>query len=414
MTKIFINLSKGYKMQSYYINAYKDLYNNYGIITYVFFDKNLSKELFNSDTKEYKFFYYDSKKDLLNQLKQIKKEEIYFINTFDEMLVLLLNEIKQELGFEVSKEYKAFRNKNLQRELLFLKFPETTVSYFDIDINDDFENYTKLLSFPFIIKPTSGMQSAGVLLINSKNDLENYIINTKNLLKNMGNRGINDTRFIIEEFIDGEMYTVDYYVDNNGNFIITIITKVFLLNNLGIDDFGNYVRVSGDFTNLDIDLDKLKDFIKKHIKTFGIKDTFIHHEFKINSKNIFKTIELNQRVGGYRLEMAKLNYDYNVLTSPLGIRNEFDNKSSMAIFIFYPKKTGVFKELNNKLLDKFKSLKSFNNLRFSDSYIGKTIGLTKDGYSNVAAIRIINKDLEQFKKDYDFIEKNYNDLIILE
>jgi len=401
-------------MQSYYVNAYKDLYNNYGIITYVFFDKNVSKELLNSDTKEYKFFYYDSKIDLLNQLKQIKKEDIYYINTFDEMLVLLLNEIKIELWLNISKEYKAFRNKNLQRELLLKNYKETTVSYFNIDINDDTEKYTKLLNYPFIIKPTSWMQSAGVLLINEKIDLENYIKNAKELLKNMWDRGIADTKFIIEEYIDWEMYTVDYYVDNNWKFIISIITKVYLLQKLWIDDFWNYVRISWDFINSNINLDLLNIFIEKHIKTFWIKDTFIHHEFKINSKNIFKTIELNQRVGWYRLEMSKLNYDYNVLTSPLGIKNELDNKSSMAVFVFYPEKTWIFKELNNDLLLKFKSLKSFNNIRFSESYIWKTIWLTKDWYTNVAAIRIINKDLEQFKFDFDFIEENYKDLIILE
>gem|GEM_PF-4820789 len=32
----------------------------------------------------------------------------------------------------------------------------------------------------------------------------------------------------------------------------------------------------------------------------------------------------------------------------------------------------------------------------------------------MVALRIINEDIEQFKNDYDFIEKNYKNLIILE
>jgi hypothetical protein len=34
------------------------------------------------------------------------------------------------------------------------------------------------------------------------------------------------------------------------------------------------------------------------VKATGIRNTFVHHEIKINSKGEFKTIELNGRIGG--------------------------------------------------------------------------------------------------------------------
>ena len=415
MRKFLINISRWYKMQSYYIDAYKDLYLNYDIKTYIFFDKNLISKMIESNSEEYSFFYYESINDLIRQLKDIEKSDIYYINTFDELLVLDLNEIKKELWFFIPDKFEAFRNKNLQRELLLKKFPETTVSFFELDIiNEQIDSYYNKLDFPYIIKPTSWMQSSWVLLINNKIDLENYVQNTKSLFKNMLNRWISDTKLILEEYIDWDMFTVDYFVDDNWTFIISIITKVFLLKNLWIDDFGNYVRISGDLINSYIDLNLLNDFIKKHIITFWIRNTFIHHEFKINSKNIFKTIELNQRIWWYRVEMANLNYNYNILTSPLKIENNIKNPWNMAIFIFYPNKKWIFKWVNNDLLSKFKILNSFKNYRISESYIWKEIWLTKDWFSNVAAIRIINYDSVQFKKDFDFIEKNYNHFIILE
>jgi len=84
-------------MYDYYDFAYYDLYKNHNIITHVFFDKNLSNEILDSNKEEYKFFYYESKEDLINQIKKISINDIYYINTFDELLVLLLNEIKKEI-----------------------------------------------------------------------------------------------------------------------------------------------------------------------------------------------------------------------------------------------------------------------------------------------------------------------------
>jgi hypothetical protein len=33
-----------------------------------------------------------------------------------------------------------------------------------------------------------------------------------------------------------------------------------------------------------LDLEKLKEFVEKNVKAIGIKNTFVHHEFKFTSK----------------------------------------------------------------------------------------------------------------------------------
>lgn len=414
MKKILINLSRWYKMYDYYDFAYRDLYENHWIITYIFFDKNQSNEILNSNKDEYKFFFYESKSDLLNQLKQIKKEDIYYINTFDEMLVLLLNEVKQDLWFEVSDKYIAFRNKNIQRELLLKRYPETTVKYYNIDINQDIENYYNLLDFPYVIKPTSWVQSSWVVLINNKEDLINYISSAKYLLKNMWNRGINETKFIIEEYIDGEMYTINYFVNDSWDFFYSPIVKVNSARDLGIDDFSNYVRINWSIIENEINFQEVKKFVQKNIDTFGIKNTFIHHEFKLTSKNEIKNIELNARIGGYRLEMIQDLYNFNLLTLPFWKSLDHNSSFSNAVFVFYPEEKWIFKWFNETILNDFQKLNSYDSVRLSNNYIWKEIWLTKDWFSSIAALRIINKDLTQFKKDFDFIEKNYKNLIILE
>lgn len=403
-------------MYDYYDFAYNDLYKNHNIITYVFFDKSLSKNIENIKyIKSYKFFYYESKIDLINQIKTINREDIYYINTFDEILVLLLNEVKKELWFVISDFYEAFRNKNLQREILLEKFPETTVSYLEIDLlNDNIENFYNKLNFPYVIKPASWVQSSGVSLIHNKNELINYLNNVKSLNINMISRWINNSKYLIEEYIDGEMYTIVYFIDDFWNVSYSPIVKVNSARNLGIDDFSNYVRINWSIIENEIDFEDVKIFIQKNIKALWIKNTYIFHDFKLTTKWELKHIELNARIWGYRLEMMQDLYWFNLLTMPLAKSLYQSWDFSNAVFVFYPNTRWIFKWFNSELLEQFKKLNSYSSIRLSNNYIWKEVWLTKDWFSSIAALRIINKDLEQFKKDYDFIEKNYKNLIILE
>lgn len=416
MKKILINISRGFKIHDYYDLAYNDLYKNHNIITYLFFDRNLLKNIESIEDKEsYKIFYYNSKIDLINQLKKINKEDIYYINTFDEILVLFLNEVKKELWFVVSDFYEAFRNKNLQREILLKKFPETTVSYLEIDLlNDDIENFYNKLKFPYVIKPASWVQSSGVSLIHNKNELINYLNNVKSLNINMISRWIKNLKYLVEQFIDGEMYTINYFVDDFWNISYSPIVKVNSARDLCIDDFSNYVRINWNIIENEINFEDVKSFVEKNIKALWIKNTFIHHEFKLTSKWELKHIELNARIWGYRLEMMQDLYWFNLLTMPLGKSLYQSWDFSNAVFVFYPNTKWIFKWFNIELLEQFKKLNSYSSIRLSNNYIWKEVWLTKDWFSSIAALRIINKDLEQFKNDSNFIEKNYKNLIILE
>jgi hypothetical protein len=58
----------------------------------------------------------------------------------------------------------------------------------------------------------------------------------------------------------------------------------------------NYSRSITENTDKEIDNGVLLDFIGKNVEATGVKNTFIHHEFKKTSKNKLKTIELNGRI----------------------------------------------------------------------------------------------------------------------
>ena len=415
MPKFLINISRWYKMYDYYVVAYTDLYKNHNIKTLIFFDNNLT---INTDkhieNEAFDVMYYESMEDLKLQIWAINKLDVYYINTFDETLVLPVFQMKKELWFTVSKYFEAFRNKTLQRELLLAKYPETTVKYYDIDIEtDDIEQYYDKLELPYVIKPAAWAQSSGVVLINSKQELENYVKNIKELDRNMSDRWIANTKYLIEEYIDWEMYTVNYFVNSLWEIFYSPIVKVNSSRKIWIDDFSNYVRINGKIIESEISFEDVKKFIEKNVATFGIRDNFIHHEFKLTSKWIIKNIELNARIWWYRLEMMQNIYGFNLLTLPLK-NNLYHNTSlSNAVFVFYPKTTGILKWFDENLLIEFKNLDSYSSIRISSQKIWHKVWPTKDGYGSLVALRIKNDDIIQFKKDYVFIEGKYNELIVL-
>jgi len=89
---------------------------------------------------------------------------------------------------------------------------------------------------------------------------------------------------IVEEFIDGKMYSVDYYVDFDGNVLMSKPVKVKLGIDVGIDDYCNIARICTEKTQDEFKGKRLKTFVNSTVKATGIRNTFVHHEIKINSK----------------------------------------------------------------------------------------------------------------------------------
>lgn len=70
------------------------------------------------------------------------------------------------------------------------------------------------MSFPFVIKPSIGFLSIGDYIINDENDwIKAKEEITPHNLKSIFPKNVLDTsHFILEDFIQGEEYAVDYYI----------------------------------------------------------------------------------------------------------------------------------------------------------------------------------------------------------
>lgn len=408
--KYLINIGSVNKLPQYYQDAYQDLYDNHNIKAIIFFDESKIEWDLQKDTEAWTIKTYTSTKDLTKQILHIPKEEVYYINTFDEKLIPITEQIKKDIWLIHTQHPEIFRDKSLQRKMLLEQYPETTIQYKKIDIENI--NEEELYEFPFIIKPTAGVQSAWVAKINNKQELKKYQNTAQILQKNLLERWIQDTQYIIEEFIDGEMYTVDYFVDNHGKHTETPITHVTLAKSFGVDDFANCMISSGTHVQ-HIDQKKISTFIQKHIQTFKLKNIYIHHEFKITPSWEMKTIELNGRIGWFRMEMMKELYQINMLS--IATKDNIKIKKwSYLVSILYPKREGIFHGYDEKITTIYKKLPSLLSINLTKNKIWKKVWYTQNGYTHLWTIKIISNNQEQFLADLETIKKHYNDFTIIE
>ena len=416
MNNLILIYESNFKYHDYYKDSFEKLVEKW--ISVFVFVKNWDEKILWKNI--FQIGYLD-KNDLVEKIKENNLKNSYF-NTFEEYSIWLISEIKKYFWQSFTENYKAFTNKDLQRKLLLEYDKSITVNFIETTLDNLAEKQIENFWFPFVIKPSWGAQSRWVKIINTQEDFEKCIKEYKQILWKINNSWYNAKKLLIEEFIDWQAWSVDYFVDEKQNIYLT--KPVFLEFGIDIwlDDFCNISRkivwYQDDYKIEELNLEKLKEFVEKNVKAIWIKNTFVHHEFKFTSKWLFKTIELNWRIWWFRLQMIDKAYWLNLLELPFWGFNPWyiwwSLKTNYAVFVLFPVKKWILKWFNEKIEDKIKNLKSLEKYRLVKSKIWKEVWPAKLGYSQVWTIRLNNKNLEEFEKDYEFLRKNYEKLLEIE
>lgn len=415
----FIDTPKKSTITYYYKDCYFDIFKNFWLKIYCFFQWNSS--FLNDLNKNYNEFwiYFDNFISINELIEKIKDFEIIEATTLTEGIIPILHEFKQKI-WEKNENFKdIFRDKKLQRENLLNYDKDISINYKKFNsINDiDLELLKKEFSYPFIIKPVSWVQSQLVYKVKDDEGFlkaKKWFINADKTHLQYLNKSQKDIEVLIEEYVDWNMYSVDYYVDDRQNIFLSKIVKVFLWPDLWIDDFMNYNRISWSLVEDELIKFDLEWFIKKNIKATNIKNTFIHHEFKLNSKWQLKTIELNWRIWGFRLEMMLESYWFNMFRFLVWEKFQKSKNDNFCVFLIYSEKRWILKWFNDELINKVKNLKSYFNINLFSENIWKEIWLTKDWFPKSMLIKLKNSDNKEFLEDIKFLEKHYRDFLILD
>ena len=156
--------------------------------------------------------FYDSIDNIIVDIKK-KIGDIYGIVCCIEQLVYKVGQIEERLGLQTNNIgiYHILRDKRAMKKIWMennINTPKVYGSYRSIsELNNISSNN---FQFPLIIKPSCGAASAGVCKINNVAELykkakEIILFNHTTLNK----EGVSKSGFILEEYIEGEEFSVD-------------------------------------------------------------------------------------------------------------------------------------------------------------------------------------------------------------
>ena len=163
------------------------------------------------------------------------------------------------------------------------------------------KKFIEKVGYPVVTKPDNGVGASDTHKIKNEEELKAFFENRNK-----------DIKYIMEEYVDGDLVSYDAIIDSNGNPLFeTGIFEPAIMDvvNDGLDVF-YYVEKEMP--------EKLLDAGRKSIKGFGVKSRFVHLEFfKLNEdkdglgkKGDYIGLEANMRpAGGYTPDMY--NYANN-------------------------------------------------------------------------------------------------------
>ena len=357
-------------------------------------------------------------KSIAKVIKPIKNDVLIVFCYFESWMPLYARLVKLLPGAKMPtvKALKICNNKLEMRKKFMKLYPEITPKFMLVKNLGDYKTIAKKIKFPCITKPLNLTKSRLVIKSNNPEELKSNLKNTFNKIKSIYKKVHSESELLVlaEEYLEGDLYSIDAYVNSRGKVYFTPIVKVITGKDIGIDDFFNYYRLTPADLNLNEEK-KARAVARKAIKATGPTSITLHIELMKTKDNGWEIIELQTRPGGYRNEMLKLSY---------GIKhyeNDFLNrtdkkpiiptkvKSYTAVFEIFPEREGRLVSVRG--IEKMKKLKSF--VRYEQAKnIGEMCGFSRDGYIYVLQVvlnsenkKVLEGDLERMREVVKIIVK---------
>jgi hypothetical protein len=232
-----------------------------------------------------------SEEDAISTIKNNPTQRIY--SNSENVLSWIDNHFGES---ELSKQINILKDKAKFREQIKTIFPEFKFQKIKLE---NIKNITsEQLSFPFVVKPSIGFLSLGVYIIKDEKDwIKAQEEITPHNLKSIFPKNVLDTSyFIVEDFIQGEEYAIDYYHNDKGEVVIlNILHHVF---SSGKDTSDRVYSTSKTIIN------QYKFELEQFLSTIGdklkLRNFPAHAEVRIDEKGKITPIEINPlRFGGW-------------------------------------------------------------------------------------------------------------------
>lgn len=184
------------------------------------------------------------------------------------------------------------RNKK-ECKKLFLEKNVPNAKYMTLSSEKEILSKINKVSFPLVVKPSNESGSKLVSICNNIQDMIDSVYAIREINKNYVGEKIDD-EIIIEEFLDGEEYSVETYTIDCVSTIVAITSKM-------TDDCIEISHTVPARLKNEI-FDEIKNVVFKALRALNITFGVTHTEVKI-TKNGVKVVEVNGRPGGDCIHM---------------------------------------------------------------------------------------------------------------
>jgi biotin carboxylase len=271
---------------------------------------------------------------------------------------------------------------------------------------ENIQEIVSKLQFPMIIKPTGLAVSILVSRVTSEAELHETLKSGFEDIHEIyeRDRGRGAPAFIVEEFIEGDMYSIDVYVNGTGKVWPLPLLRSRTAYAMGREGF--YMFQTDSYIELsDAEIKEGYAAAEKAVHALGLRASVAHIEL-FQTATGWKVIELGARAGGKRQDvyMAAYGIDhaYNELMLKCGLEPEMPGEpvAYCSTVNIYPDEEGVITAIEGY----DEAMKNPSIYRFKqDAHPGDLALLSNRGGKFVADGLMCNKDREQLQKDVAFV-----------
>ena len=263
------------------------------------------------------------------------------------------------------------------------------------------------IGFPLVIKPSGLAQSLLVTICYHQEELEKNLKKVFRKIRSLHKSYKDDApTVLVEQFIMGDMYSVDGYVNSRGKIYWCPMVHITTGRSIGFDDFFGYQQITPT-TLTQKSIGEAHDIIVQGVHALGLRSSTFHAELIKNDKG-WKIVEIGPRIGGFRDIMYALSYGINHSMNDILIRipkkPELPKKilGHTTALKFFAQKEGIITTL--KGIKKAQSLSSFYTMKVNKK-VGDRATFAKNGGKSVFNITLHNKERSKLLADIRRLEK---------
>jgi len=270
------------------------------------------------------------------------------------------------------------------------------------------ERMSRLVGYPAIVKPAGLAASALVRVVYDEEEAVQVIKKSLRKLNSVykAKGYIKSPKLLIEQYMEGEMYSTDIYVNSRGTMYTTPLVHILTGHKAGKGDFFGYRQMTPVIMK-PYKHQAAFDVAKEAVEAMGLRSITAHVEL-IKSVDGWKIVEVNPRAGGFREFLYRSSYGIHHTLNDILIRLPMrpiiprKTRGYSAILKLYPDKEGVLMKIVGK--QKIKTIKSYKKHDMNSQY-GDKVKFARNGGSSVMDVYLFNEKRSGLLADIHRLEQ---------